>query len=139
VQQSVTNSIGHGRVTDVGMPIFIYLSWPAQAGKTLYIAIGVAGVAFNASPSISDAQLAQLTALYTRWGRQVVPAWTFAAEASAPFAGATLLSQTVTAGKSGCIYGPFWKRKKLTIFLSLGLPRWSSQTKTHYVRFGRSS
>jgi hypothetical protein len=95
----------------------IYLSWPAQVGTTLYIAIGMAGVAFNASPSISDAQLAQLTALYTRWGRQVVPAWTFAAEASAPLAGATLVSQTVTAGKSGFIYGAFLETQEANDFL----------------------
>jgi hypothetical protein len=85
----------------------IYLSWPAQAGKTLYIAIGMAGLAFGASPAISDTQLAQLTALYVRWGRQIVPTWIYAAEQTAPIAGAVLVSQTVTTGKTGYIYGAF--------------------------------
>jgi hypothetical protein len=85
----------------------IYLSWPAQAGKTLYIAIGMAGLAFGASPAIADTQLAQLIALYARWGRQIVPAWIYAAEQTAPIAGAALVTQTVTAGKTGYIFGAF--------------------------------
>ena len=95
----------------------IYLSWPAQAGKTLYIAIGMAGLAFGASPSISDTQLAQLTALYTRWGRQIVPGWIYADEVTAPIAGAVLVTQTVTAGKTGYIYGAFISAEEGNEFL----------------------
>jgi hypothetical protein len=95
----------------------IYLSWPAQAGKTLYIAIGMAGLAFGASPAISDTQLAQLTALYTRWGRQIVPAWIYAAEQAAPIAGAVLVTQAVTAGKTGYIYGAFISAEEGNEFL----------------------
>lgn len=95
----------------------IYLSWPAQAGKTLYIAIGMAGLAFGASPAISDTQLAQLTALYARWGRQIVPAWIYAAEQTAPIAGAVLVTQTVAAGKTGYIYGAFISAEEGNEFL----------------------
>jgi len=46
-------------------------------------------------------------ALLARWGRSISPRWIIGSEVSAPAAGAALLSQTVSAGKSGYIYGFF--------------------------------
>ena len=51
-----------------------------------------------------DITLTTLSALI-RWGRNVSPAWVHAAEVTAPAAGATLVSKTVSTGKSGYIYG----------------------------------
>ncbi|MEM1538781.1 MAG: hypothetical protein QW651_08225, partial [Candidatus Nezhaarchaeales archaeon] len=42
-----------------------------------------------------------------RWGRDVTPAWVHAAEVTAPAAGTALVSQTVSTGKVGYIYGFF--------------------------------
>jgi hypothetical protein len=42
-----------------------------------------------------------------RWGRDVSPEWTHAAEATAPAAATALVTQAVGAGVSGYIYGFF--------------------------------
>ena len=42
-----------------------------------------------------------------RWGREVDPTWTHADEVVAPVAGTALVTQAVTAGKTGYIYGFF--------------------------------
>jgi hypothetical protein len=42
-----------------------------------------------------------------RWGRNVFPAWVHGNEVTAPPANTTLVSKTVTSGKSGYIYGFF--------------------------------
>jgi hypothetical protein len=48
-----------------------------------------------------------LTTLQTliRWGRNVTPKWTIGAETTAPGAGTTLVSKTVSTGNTGYIYG----------------------------------
>ncbi len=40
-----------------------------------------------------------------RWGRDVQPFWVHGTEVTAPATGTTLVSKTVSAGKSGYIYG----------------------------------
>jgi hypothetical protein len=40
-----------------------------------------------------------------RWGRNVEPSWTHGSEATAPAAGSTLVSKTVSTGKRGFIHG----------------------------------
>jgi len=40
-----------------------------------------------------------------RWGRNVTPTWVIGSEATAPTAGTSLVSKTVSTGKSGYIYG----------------------------------
>jgi hypothetical protein len=40
-----------------------------------------------------------------RWGRDVTPTWINGSETTAPAANTTLVSKTVTTGKSGYIYG----------------------------------
>jgi len=44
---------------------------------------------------------------YQRWGRDVSPTWTHAAEQTAPGAGTALVTQAVPVGKNGYIYGFF--------------------------------
>ncbi|MEM4976177.1 MAG: hypothetical protein QXT64_02510 [Desulfurococcaceae archaeon] len=44
---------------------------------------------------------------FQRWGRDVSPVWIHGAEVTAPAAGTALVSKTVSAGKSGYIYGFF--------------------------------
>jgi hypothetical protein len=51
-----------------------------------------------------DTALSALQALI-RWGRNVTPAWVLGAENTAPAAGTTLVSKTVSTGKTGYIYG----------------------------------
>ena len=82
----------------------LLLSWTAQPGKTLYLIVGSADTEFDLAQG--DA-LAQIIGTYTRWGRLIVPSWVYAAEVVAPVAGAVLVTQAVTAGKSGYIYGVF--------------------------------
>ena len=43
----------------------------------------------------------------TRWGRSVSPAWTHAGEQVAPGPGTALVTQAVSAGRTGYIYGFF--------------------------------
>jgi hypothetical protein len=59
--------------------------------------------------AIRDSIDVKLTALarLIRWGRDVSPAWVHGGEVTAPPAGATLVSWTVPAGKTGYIYGFF--------------------------------
>jgi len=42
-----------------------------------------------------------------RWGRDVSPAWVHGGEVTAPAAGTTLVSKTVSTNKSGYVYGFF--------------------------------
>ena len=44
-------------------------------------------------------------AKYQRWGRNLEPEWTHAAEATAPAEGAALVTKAVGAGGAGYIYG----------------------------------
>jgi hypothetical protein len=60
---------------------------------------------------------ALLISQYTRWGRVITPYWIYAAEQTAPGAGATLVTQAVTAGKSGYIYGGFISAEEGNEFL----------------------
>jgi hypothetical protein len=53
-----------------------------------------------------DVALSVLATLQ-RWGRNVSPAWVHGGEVTAPPANTTLVSKTVTSGKSGYIYGFF--------------------------------
>jgi len=53
-----------------------------------------------------DTALSVLSRLM-RWGRDVTPVWVHGSEVTAPSAGATLVSKTVSSGKSGYIYGFF--------------------------------
>jgi len=46
-------------------------------------------------------------ALYIRYARNVTPTWIHGSEVTAPSAGATLVSKTVSSGKKGYIYGFF--------------------------------
>jgi hypothetical protein len=82
----------------------LLLSWTAQPGKTLYLIIGNADTEFDLAQG--DA-LAQVIGTYTRWGKLIVPGWVYADEVTAPLAGAALVTQTVTAGKTGYIFGAF--------------------------------
>ena len=77
------------------------LTFAALAGG----AVVVAGDLY----SIKQISALDLTALarLVRWGRNVDPAWTHAAEVVAPLAGAVLVTQAVGAGVSGYIYGFF--------------------------------
>jgi hypothetical protein len=52
-----------------------------------------------------------------RWGRSVNPAWTYAAEQVAPGAGTALVTQAVSAAKSGYIYGFFISCQEANNFL----------------------
>lgn len=52
-----------------------------------------------------------------RWGRDVSPAWSHAAEVVAPAAGTALVTQAVTAGKSGYLYGFFISCQEANNFL----------------------
>jgi hypothetical protein len=54
---------------------------------------------------------------YTRWGRNVAPAWVHAAEVVAPGAGTVLVTQAVTAGLNGYIYGFFISTQEANNFL----------------------
>ncbi|MEM1820340.1 MAG: hypothetical protein QXU64_01980, partial [Thermofilaceae archaeon] len=48
---------------------------------------------------------AEALARLVRWGRDVSPLWVVGAEVSAPAAGTSLVSVTVSPGKQGYIYG----------------------------------
>lgn len=52
-----------------------------------------------------------------RWGRDVSPIWIHAAELVAPAAGTALVTQAVTAGRSGYIYGFFISCQEANNFL----------------------
>lgn len=77
-----------------------------------------AGVTVEAGDlySIRNVDLATLGKLQ-RWGRNVDPIWTHAAEQTAPGAGTALVSQAVTAAKSGYIYGFFTSCQESNDFL----------------------
>jgi hypothetical protein len=90
----------------------LFFEWPAQAGKTLYVAIGQANI--GVIRHIDNNQ--QSASLY-RWGIDIEPSWTFAAEQVAPGAGAALVTQVVTAGKSGYVYGFFISTQEANDFL----------------------
>lgn len=53
-----------------------------------------------------DVALSALARL-KRWGRDIEPSWVDGSEVTAPAAGTALVSKTVSAGKSGYIYGFF--------------------------------
>jgi hypothetical protein len=53
-----------------------------------------------------DVALSVLAALQ-RWGRNVAPAWIHGSELTAPAANTALVSNTVTTGKVGYVYGFF--------------------------------
>jgi len=57
------------------------------------------------------------TASQQRWGRDVEPTWIYAAEQVAPGAGTALVTQAVTAAKSGYIYGFFISVQEANDFL----------------------
>lgn len=57
------------------------------------------------------------TASQQRWGRDVEPTWIYAAEQVAPGAGTALVTQAVTAAKSGYIYGFFISCQEANDFL----------------------
>jgi len=92
----------------------LLLSWTAQPGKTLYLIIGNADTEFDLAQG--DA-LAQVIGTYTRWGKLIVPGWVYADEVTAPIAGAALVTQTVTTGKTGYIYGAFISAEEGNEFL----------------------
>ena len=62
-----------------------------------------------------EAILAALAA--ARWGRDVSPEWVHAAEQTAPVAGTTLVTKSVTAGKTGYVYGFFISAQEANDFL----------------------
>jgi len=65
-----------------------------------------------------------------RWGRDVAPDWTHAAEVVAPGAGAVLVTQAVTAGVLGYIYGFFIACTEANSFLV----NWTSATVAYSKR-----
>ena len=75
-------------------------------------------------------------AKYQRWGRNVTPTWVHAAEQVAPGAGTALVTQAVSAGKSGYIYGFFISCQEANNFLI----NWTSGGVTYSKRivFGAS-
>lgn len=54
---------------------------------------------------------------FSRWGRDVEPSWTHAAEQTAPGAATALVTKAVSAGKSGYIYGFFISAQEANDFL----------------------
>jgi len=75
-------------------------------------------------------------AKHERWGRNVSPEWTHAAAQTAPGAGTALVTQAVTAGKSGYIYGFFISSQEANDFLL----NWTSGSaaKSKRIIFGGS-
>jgi hypothetical protein len=65
-----------------------------------------------------------------RWGRDVTPTWTHAAEVVAPAAGTALVTQAVGAGHVGYIYGFFAAAQEANNFLI----NWTSATVAYSVR-----
>ena len=61
--------------------------------------------------------LARATLTSLRWGRDVSPDWVHAAEQTAPGAVTVLVTKTVTAGKTGYIYGFFISAQEANNFL----------------------
>jgi len=78
---------------------------------------------------IKNVDLAILSKLQ-RWGRNVDPTWTHAAEVVAPAAGTALVTQAVTAGMAGYIYGFFIACTEANSFLI----NWTSATVAYSKR-----
>lgn len=88
-----------------------YLTWTAQAGKTLTLFIGRnLWAKVDSPPEHTGSRL-------IRWGKDIEPVWTHAVEQTAPAGGTALVTQAVTAGKSGYIYGLFISTQEINDFL----------------------
>jgi len=74
-------------------------------------------------------------ALYARYGRSITPTWIHGSEATAPSAGATLVSKTVSSGKKGYIYGFFISAGEANDFYI----QWVSGGTTYKIRIPLSS
>jgi len=68
------------------------------------------------NPPALDVALSVLSRLI-RWGRDVSPVWIHSGEVSAPTAGTALVSQTVSSGKVGFIYGFYITASEANDFL----------------------
>lgn len=65
-----------------------------------------------------------------RWGRDVSPAWVHGGEVTAPAANTALVSKTVSAGKTGYIYGFFISAGEANDFLI----KWTSGGTARSIR-----
>jgi hypothetical protein len=70
-----------------------------------------------------------------RWGRNVSPTWVHAVEVTAPLAGATLVSQTVSPLKLGYFYGFYIEAQEANDFLI----NWTSGGVAKSIRISFSS
>jgi len=68
------------------------------------------------NPPNFDVATSTLARLF-RWGRDVTPTWVHGSEVTAPAAGTTLVSRTVSTGKVGYIYGFFISAGEANDFL----------------------
>lgn len=59
----------------------------------------------------------QMVSRNIRWGRNLEPSWTHAAEQTAPAAGTALVTRAVTAGRLGYIHGFFISTQEANDFL----------------------
>ena len=87
------------------------------------------GVVSTANPPNLDIPLSTLSRI-VRWGRDVDPFWVHGAEVTAPAAGTALVSKSVSAGRTGYIYG---------FFISSGEPndfmiKWTSVAVSYSIR-----
>jgi len=87
------------------------------------------GVVSTANPPNLDIPLSTLSRI-VRWGRDVDPFWVHGAEVTAPAAGTALVSKSVSAGRTGYIYG---------FFISSGEPndfmiKWTSGAVSYSIR-----
>lgn len=85
------------KITSVAFPFkTLYLKHTAQAGKTVVLLIGRVNLQLETD---SPAMLKQ------RWGVPREPTWTHGTVTDNPAAGTVLVTKTVTAGKTGRLFG----------------------------------